>query len=254
MTYVATVLADAPLHYWRCADSGGILMQDIGSATRMPLAVQAFGSMPYTGPSSDGGSAYLTTISHGGNNRLGVVIPAAAFTMEMWAFLADTQADNILEQLHSAAKLLQLDVDSTGKTTLAAHGTPANANCTDPGTVPFSAWHHYVGTYDGANLRLYIDATLKQTTAYTSNVADSYGEYLGQNSAGASCTVAVAEVAIYNTTLSGARVNAHFAAADQAAQFPVWKGLGGGFVSSTGGGTVSANDLATVLNSVRKTY
>src|SRR5215468_592343 len=61
MSYVSTVIADAPLHFWRAADGGGQLAHDLGSR---PWTIHC-GSLllGYTGVNSDGGAMFCA-----GNN------------------------------------------------------------------------------------------------------------------------------------------------------------------------------------------
>jgi hypothetical protein len=48
-----------------------------------------------------------------------------------------------------------------------------NANVASGGVLSVDTWHHIVGTYDGANIKAYIDGNLVATTAYSTAITTS---------------------------------------------------------------------------------
>ena len=75
--------------------------------------------------------------------------------------------------------------------------------------------YHVVGTYDGTNLRIYVNGALEGTVARPGSVPDSsLGGALAGGGWGTLPSPAFAgrldEVAIYGSALSGARVQAHY--------------------------------------------
>lgn len=254
MSYFTTVNADAPLHWWRCADPGGILFLDIGSATRVPLYTQIFGALPYSGPASEGGACALNTLSHGGNNQALVTFPAHAFTCEIWAYMLDaTGAQNNLFELVAGAKLIQVYQVTGGNFGTVIHGNPNNALHTAAAGSSYDAWHHVVTTYDGANLRLYIDGSLEGLVAVVTDMSGSFAVFFGQNSVGVGCNMLAAELAMYDVVLSATQINAHFAAADNTAPAPHWTG-GGTYPTGSGGTVPPASDLTDIRAAVYKTF
>jgi hypothetical protein len=79
------------------------------------------------------------------------------------------------------------------------------------GSIVSTAYHYFVVTYDGTNVRWYVNGALTRTTAAsfpgnndTSNLLLGKGDVYGNND--------LDEVALYSTALSAAQVAAHFAA------------------------------------------
>ena len=79
-----------------------------------------------------------------------------------------------------------------------------------PNTIPVNSWTHLASTYDGANIRLYVNGTQVATVARTGSIAVSalpvwiggnnpYGEYFNG---------VIDEVRIYNRALSVAEIQA----------------------------------------------
>jgi len=246
VSYVSTVLADAPLHFWRCADPGGALLHDLGSAPRaMASGVQ--GMTPYTGPNSDGGSV-LCTDGNGAVYRNNVPV-ASPYSLEAFVWLLwPSTATGILIQVNAISLYFvaggQLESNFTGAHVL-----------TDPAAAAEQAWHHVCFTYGPTGgARLYKDALLVASSAYFGAISQNNNAALG---ASINTTLflngLIAEAAIYGTELSASRVSTHFLAADNAASRPVFK-LGGTFSSSTGGSTSISDLEAQILASVRKTY
>src|SRR3989338_39996 len=56
-----------------------------------------------------------------------------------------------------------------------AGGAWQSVTFTADGSFDITQWHHYVGTYDGSNIKIYVDGVLKTTTAYTGviNITDT---------------------------------------------------------------------------------
>jgi len=90
-------------------------------------------------------------------------------------------------------------------------------------------WHHAAGTYDGANVRLYVDGAEVTNQALAGGAVNSGGGAklrLGNYAnSGAAFNGALDEMAIYATALSAVRVKAHYDAASQLTNdLWVWNG------------------------------
>ena len=216
--YQATVLADAPVAYYRFEEVAGTSALDssgngnTGTYTNGPLLAQA--GLPQLG----------VAVSFDGINDY-VVTPrtvATDFTLELW--LRTTATSPAGTQAYEGDGLLWSDVGgSANDFVLAALNDRAafftgNPDTTVIGTTAINddGWHHVVATRTmGGAKQLFVDAVL-QATGTTSglplnalaqimvaaNTLDSrYFEGL------------VDEVAYYTTVLSPAQIQAHFAAA-----------------------------------------
>ena len=81
---------------------------------------------------------------------------------------------------------------------------------TGTAVVPTNAWTHLAYTYDGANMRMYVNGTLVRTVARTGNITTSTSPLrIGGNSAwGEYFTGLIDDVRVYNRALSLAEVQA----------------------------------------------
>lgn len=259
MTIGTAILADNPLHYWRLADPpGSDVAADIGS-TRIPAFGQIKnGGCGYTGPSSDGGSAFQ-------NNQLGwytthVAIPQqipGSFELWFWNGGGGTNR-NSFSWDGAITSSTDMFVDTTNKVQ-ARYGAGGFGNLAQGVASSLQVWHQFVITADAANQILYVDGAL----VAQQNVVPLAGS--GQVTLGGDTahTVGffgfVSEVAIFSTKLSAARVQAHYLAADQLNTLPIWTGTSWSAGSSGGGAVAGAPalaaalvDLADVLAAVRR--
>ena len=74
-------------------------------------------------------------------------------------------------------------------------------------------WHHIVGTYDGANRKLYVDGALGKTDVYTTDMVTSdeaveIGRYFGTSTT--AFTNQIAQPRIYNRALTAEEVQRNF--------------------------------------------
>lgn len=255
MPYLSTVLADTPQHFWRMADPGGSLLHDIGGGTLFPLYNAAPGATPFTGPSSDGGSATFNALSHGGALcRNSLSLATSPWSFEIWCFPIDLGAANArVIQFNNGAASVGIDYLTSKKFQFFFSGFGGSPSVTTTNTYNPALWHHLVATYDHVTMRLYVDGAADGTNAQVVDPSDPYDIYLSQTQAGVTFVMQLAELAIYTSVLSSTRVSAHFSAADQVAQRPVFHGAGVGSIYPAVPGSPTV-DLTTILNSVRKTY
>jgi hypothetical protein len=251
LTYLSTVLADAPVHYWRFADPGGFLAHDIGSAP-VHLTGGFNSPMGWSGIAADGGSGFCAGSS--GFETLDVVTQARPFTVEGWFWWPyknpaleslwywDGVAANQMFLYRDANHLLNMG--GTGVTAIGPVGDPAS-----------QSWHHIVGVFAAAATNLWLDGVniAGNATAVASPVARKLG--LGMQPGDGQVTVAfITEAAVYGVALSNARIAAHFAA-QEVTQAPVF--FPGGNPSNLGYGSappVPVGGWQDILSSVRKTY
>jgi len=249
LTYASVVAADAPQHWWRLADPGGLYLHDIGSSPVMIL-LDSSDTLPYTGQSADGGSGLTAPLLKIDSPVRNLVL-GTSFSLEVWDWRWDAGIYGVLGldagagagagmRYNDATHILAY---FTGGASTAVLLTPAQ-----------QTWHHWVMTYDHVNVRTYFDGVLKDTTATVATPATPYLVHIGSDRDGTSHFKGnLADAAIYTTVLSGARVAAHYAAADTLTQAPVY-GASRTFDLTASVPGVAGGDLDLILRSVRKTY
>jgi hypothetical protein len=243
--YLTAVLADNPIHYWRCADPGGALAHDIGSVPRhQAMTNPETNPLGYSGPISDGGSLFGT--GNSGRSNTGVAVPSygTAYTFEcwFWLFRDDTSPGNIMSNQSVSALGWN---SATGWTWNGGGGVASSLT-----NYTLRAWHHLVGSVDGTSAILYVDGTQRATAAgHSASPSDLV--YFQENSSGTGVGQGgIAEAAIYNAKLSSTRVGVHFAAGDQVFQDPVYQ-LAGGVPGGLSAAAPYLGLLQQILQSVR---
>jgi len=251
VSYLTTVQADNPLHYWRMADPGGKWANDIGSAPLGMVARANFDILGFTGPNVDGGSAIFTNsavcwqVDHR-TVAVPITIEAVFFQHNIDARLQAV----FTTEINGVSAGLGMGLDATGKPYVSNSGSLLTAAAAPT----FNAWHHLCATHDGSTRTLYVDGV--QVAAG----ANALASYVGSFSAGGTPPAATqfaeifgAEFAVYTVALTGARVAAHSAALDNRASKPVYKPFGN-FNGGTGISTFSATQISDILAAVQKTF
>jgi Concanavalin A-like lectin/glucanases superfamily len=237
------------------ADPGGPLLHDIGSGTKFPLLNAAPGATPFTGPSSDGGSAQFNSLSHGGALSRNVFsLATSPWSIEMWVYPIDLGAATArMFQFLNGAASVGVDYLTSKKFQFFFSGFGGSPSVTSGATYNPALWHYIVCTYDHVTMRLYVNGAADGTNAQVVDPSDPYDILLAQTSTPVTTTVNMAELAFYTSVLTATQVSNHFNAADTVSQRPLYKGAGVASVYPVATGSPSV-DLTTILNSVRKTY
>lgn len=218
MTYASEVLADAPRAYWRLGDASGTTMTDSSGNARHGTY---FGS-PTLGTvgllTGDGDTA----ITFDGIDDFGHLADAtwmdtgSALTVEAWIKTTATSIRQIISRDDgSGSRSFQFRTNGASlEFVKIASGTVVSTIST---TINDGVRHHVVATYDGANIRLYKDGTLVQTTAATGSLDSDDVLRVGHRGTGSEFFSGVIdEVAYYGTALSLARIQAHYTAGSTA--------------------------------------
>lgn len=248
MGYLQEVLADSPLHYWRLADPGGGIANDLIVPQRALLGqvgtIWPYPVLGYSGPIRDGGSAELGNTA--AFNTGGVLIQqAATISIEAWFWYAQT--------IGATQILVAWDYDTTGlglglNSNSGAQLWGSAANLSQLAALSIQTWHHLVGTWGPAGENLYVDGVLVLANAAVSTRSANLTVWLGRTRLGGQVFNGwISEVALYSGILPAGRVAAHYANADNLAP-PVFSAAGGGSGVSAGGLDQQ------ILNSVRKVF
>jgi len=238
VTYLTTVLADNPAHYWRLADGSSLILHDIGSAPTH-LAANVTVSGGYTGIESLAGSQFSNTVNGVGFQDDRLMTIASPITVEAWFWqLRRRASEGAIVELGDPTRRWALYVEATG--TLAAYVSGVVLTAPAP-VASEQAWHQLVLTFDELTARLYFDGALVTSLPNIGHISTLCNCYVGETTAGTSpfCGF-VSEVAVFPTALSAARIAAHFAAAS-----PLATPAGG-----VGGATSSSGAVLTITGSL----
>lgn len=206
--YATAVLADNPLHYWRCNDPGGPLLFDIGSSPIIEYQDSANGLTGFTGPNLDGGSLFTNGHEWKSASTFNLVQP---YTLEAIAWLAIPNSN--VEFFQAGA---QIGVDGS-QHVLAT--TPGSA-LTTLTTWPLESWHHIAFSCTAGARTLYFDGSAIAADGVT-GAARNDVIYVGGIPGSASNWFGfVSEVAFYSTALGAPRIAAHHAAIDNGSSIP----------------------------------
>jgi hypothetical protein len=208
MSYDSEVLADSPLFYCKLDETSGTTMTDSSGNGRDGFYFGA--TLNQAALVNDGGRSALGTASGQG---IGTLASAAwmeqnNFTAECWvkpnntnggkSFFSRFIGGNMNWALFQDLSQLRFILNSSQAVT--------------PTTYTVGATYHLVGTYDGTNLRLYVNGSLVATTATAQSGTNGQPMQVGGHSGANYSQATVDNVAFYAGALSGTRIAAHYSA------------------------------------------
>jgi hypothetical protein len=218
VSYLATVLADSPLAYWKLDETTGTNAADSSGNGHAGT---------YEGSPTLGVAPLITTgksVTFGTSKDVAVAsvfsIPTATspFTFEAWIKTATVATRPIISGRNSGSANANLDfeVRNTGTLSITPRDNAGAGIVTvqSPGVVNDNVRHHVVATRSAAKLwTLYIDGASVATGSDTmgtgiTNLDLAYIAFEGRNLVYFDNTID--EVAVYQTALSAARVLAHW--------------------------------------------
>ena len=217
--YRAAIGADTPQAWWQLNDAAGASVATDSTANLRngtPTAV-TFGnttcSVPgLTSAAFNGSTSKITTTY----NPSG-----AAFSVEAWVNLNNltqgSSPDIIANSVTSSANTgFVLQITGSQAQFYVGNGT-TNANVlTSTGAIPATGWVYLVGTYDGTTVRLYVNGVQSGTGSALagSMAAGATNIGIGFNPSANTDFFAglIDQVAVYTSTLSQARITAHYQA------------------------------------------
>lgn len=225
--YRDTVLADGPLGYWRLNDVNAVAADVTGNGDGSFVNGPLGFTQGVAGPTHDTG-ATGTLFVRANNGRARVPFRAALglangpLTLEAWVKLSGgaNPANNqsIVAMFNSYAMNLQGSGVSFTLAFFYSQHAIIITSASVGKTVPVDGnWHHVAATKNGAVSKLYIDGQDASGTDNDAVIANS-GVGIGIGSENADLNAddfdgSIAEVAIYGTALTPARILAHFNAA-----------------------------------------
>jgi hypothetical protein len=140
----------------------------------------------------------------------GLPVGAASRSVELW-FKRSGTADTALFSYGSPTAGQLFAARLTSATNLRIWGFALDRDFTLPSPTSDNAWHHVVVTYDGANLRVYLDGTATTPlTATLTTTLDSSGFTVGAATGSYFFGGSLDEVSVYSQVLSPATVSDHY--------------------------------------------
>lgn len=214
--YAAAVLADDPIMYWRLDD--GAARSSNATALRGSPATYAAEGVQCGGAGAIAGDVGTSCSFDQSTGRLALAagLPANAVSLEVWArpravdatvrFVASysspvTQADGL--QLYFRDEFTIFSRTAGGETAYAGISSGPSAG----------TYHHFVGTFDGALVRLYMDGSERASASASGALSVSNGMLAFADSAVSQFYKLdgdLDEIAVYDKALPAARVLAHF--------------------------------------------
>lgn len=212
MTYASEVLADSPLAYWRLGDASGTTMTDSSGNARHGIYAGSPGLGTVGLLTGDGDTA----VTFDGVDDFGEVADAAwmdtgtTLTVEAWIKTTATGLRQIITR-DDGTGTRSFQFLTNGASLQFVKIASGVVTSTVSTSINDGVRHHVVATYDGANIRLYKDGALVQTTAATGSLSSDDKLRIGLRATGAEFFSGVIdEAAYYGTALSAARVLAHY--------------------------------------------
>ncbi len=212
-SYADTVLADAPVLYWRLSEGAGPFLDRSGKGRSGTLEGPAARGEPSLLARDPDPSLHVVKGSS-------VAAPAgvldfsklAPYSLECWLRVdeAPTGDMDVLTMSENGSDGIGLFFNSIGDL-LTARGTQNHGGQVFAfGPTP----HHVVATYDGTSLRLFVDGVPNdQTKTSTSLSSAAVGMWIGKTGNGtAKLDAWIDEVAVYAVALPSSRIEAHYAA------------------------------------------
>lgn len=226
-TYASVVLADSPIAFWPLNETSGTTAIDAGPNGLNGTYSGTFSLLGTLGP----GNLAAGVLLDGTSGKIQVSPNALLnvstnWSIETWSVFS---TDGLLGAVTRQMTMSGLNTSGTNVVSF-AHGLSTSATagqalqggftvsggawvvCTGPFAVRMQLIH-LVTTYDNTNLRFYINGCLYATVATSAHVATNQGLYLGADNSGARYFNGIlSSCAIYGTTLTAARVHAHYLA------------------------------------------
>lgn len=230
-SYPLTVLGDSPIAYWRLDEvpNSGTVMADQTASAHAGI---------YAGTSSSVPGAICadadTAVQWGANNFAivrdsdGNYSGAPTLNIQTGSWEAWAQV-HTLPGVGSASVILAngtgagnqgyiLNIDHTGIPAAYIRVAGNYYNVNGLAAMSLDTWYHFVGTYDGATLKFYVNGVLQGSQAIAGVIEHAFAQLTIGTSAFAPGTQQnlvgkTDEAAVYNTVLSASQVLTHYQAA-----------------------------------------
>jgi hypothetical protein len=218
--YSQVILSDQPSSYWKLDEAAGTSAADsagsvTGTYTNGPVVNQVTGVKDAgTAVQFDGTNDYVTL----GNNY--GFAATAAFSAELWVNpnAAGATSRQLINKTDASAPYggWCVYLQSSGQSIpnqvsfqrLSSAGVGTYASST--AALPTGTWSHVVVTYDGANMRIYVNGALQQTTASAGSLPSHTSPLRFANEGTQYFSGKLDEIAIFSSALNATQVTDHY--------------------------------------------
>jgi RHS repeat-associated protein len=214
--YAGTVVADSPTRYYRLGETSGRAATDFASSTNCRDAAYTYGTtLSAAGPviGDANAAAVGPSSAMGGVGSIdGLPSSGSPRTFEVWERATATGTMGLLSYgTASTNQYIALDITNT---TLSLDAYTNYVMISTSSSLEDGKWHQVAATFDGTStVTLYVDGAAIGTGTLSPSTTLQQGLWLGSALDGASYFQgALAEVAVYPTALSAARIQAHYSA------------------------------------------
>ena len=197
---------DALAGFWNFEEGTGASSSDLSGNNNIGTLSGAgwtTGRFGY-GFDMDGENAFMT-VPHSPGMYL-----TDAITVEVWIYPTDSakQFNRVIEKGWDAeGSYILMVMNSTAYFGLDLDGVQRGIS---GGAITNNQWHHLAGTFDGSNIRLYVNGSLIGSTAYMKSFGNSATFYVSGAGHNACFKGIIDEVKIYNKSLTGDEVKADY--------------------------------------------
>jgi Concanavalin A-like lectin/glucanases superfamily len=214
VTYESTVLADGPAGYWRLGEtSGTTATATSGSPNGTYTNAPTLGVSSLVGDtdSSVGFDGSNDIVDFGDNYRFAA---NATFSIEIWLkpTAATSNERTVVTKEDGGGQGWALVLNATTNTVAIERGNGGSWDMANSTTgLQAGTWYHIVGTYDGTNLRTYVNGTLETTLASSRSLPTITSPLqLSSTNANFQYSGFMDEFTIYTSALALARIQAHY--------------------------------------------
>ncbi len=128
-------------------------------------------------------------------------------TVSAWIKLSSlSKTHTILSGRDSNTDLIRFWVASSDNKVRFRLGDGSNTTVTNPTALEADRWYHIVATYDGTNLKIYVDSVLGHSLAASKNVDVTANLKIGEDDSNNNMHGKIDELAIYDRALTAAEV------------------------------------------------
>ena len=173
--------------------------------TANSLTYNSDGSFEFNGTSD-----YAT---FGNSTAIASIGGTSNITVESWVkydtYVGNGQSYSVVTHKGSPWTWLLENPSNKGRIRFTIGGV--DTNCPDTSVHPLNTWIHWIGTYDGSNMKFYANGVLKNTVAATGTLgSNSTAATIGQYSGAYRLDGQISIVKVYNKALTAAEVQQNF--------------------------------------------